>query len=171
LRCSITLYETTNQKKYLDNAENFSKKIIKNYKDKKDGGFFTTSDKTKDIIVKLKSTYDTAVPSGIGLISQSLAKLYYLTGKNNYFKEASASLKSVSCNIKKNFFSTVSLIKANQLLQDEIQIIFIKGKKDQKYLLDQIKKKYPNIKVKKFNISLSISDEKKYSIASVIISK
>ena len=145
LRCSITLYETTNQKKYLDNAENFSKKIIKNYKDKKDGGFFTTSDKTKDIIVKLKSTYDTAVPSGIGLISQSFAKLYYLTGKNNYFKEASASLKSVSGNIKKNFFSTVSLIKANQLLQDGVQIIFIKGKKNQKYLLDQIKKIYiPN---------------------------
>ena len=145
LRCSITLYETTNQKKYLDNAENFSKKIIKNYKDKKDGGFFTTSDKTKDIIVKLKSTYDTAVPSGIGLISQSFAKLYYLTGKNNYFKEASASLKSVSGNIKKNFFSTVSLIKANQLLQDGVQIIFIKGKKNQKYLLDQIKKMYiPN---------------------------
>ena len=87
MRCSITLYETTNQKKYLDNAENFSKKIIKNYKDKNDGGFFTTSDKTKDIIVKLKSTYDTAVPSGIGLISQSFAKLYYLTGKNNYFKD------------------------------------------------------------------------------------
>ena len=35
LRCSITLYETTNQKKYLDNAENFSKKIIKNYKTNK----------------------------------------------------------------------------------------------------------------------------------------
>ena len=145
LRCSITLYETTNQKKYLDNATNFSEKIIKNYKDKKNGGFFTTSDKTKDVIVKLKSTYDTAIPSGIGLISQSFAKLYYLTGKNDYFNEANTLLKSVSGNIKKNFFSTVTLIKGNQLLQDGIQIIFIKGKTNQNSLLNQIKKMYiPN---------------------------
>ena len=145
MRCSITLFEKTNEKKYFNNAIDFSKKIIKEFKDKESGGFYINSNKTKDIFTKLKSIYDSAIPSGISVTIASLAKLYYLTGDTTYYDEANFSLKSVSGNIEKNFFSTASLINSNNILQNGTHIIFIKINNDDS-ILNKIKQLYlPNI--------------------------
>ena len=130
MRCSITLFERTNKKKYLDNAITFSNKILNEFKDKKNGGFFLNSKKTKDIFTKIKSIYDTSVPSGIGLVIESFAKLFYLTGKTIYYDEANIALKSVSGNINKNFFSSVSIINSYNILQNSIHVILLKVNKD-----------------------------------------
>ena len=130
MRCSITLFERTNKKKYLDNAITFSNKILSEFKDKKNGGFFLNSKKTKDIFTKIKSIYDTSVPSGIGLVIESFAKLFYLTGKTIYYDEAKIALKSVSGNINKNFFSSVSIINSYNILQNSIHVVLLKVNKD-----------------------------------------
>jgi len=147
LRCSVTLFITTNKKEYLDNAKDLLKKILEKFKDKVGGGFYTTSEKTKDVITRLKSIYDTAVPSGISQIIESSAKLFYLTGENYYFNEANLAVKSISGNMQKNFFSSASLINANELLQNGIQIILFKTRKKSDFLmLEKIKQLYlPNI--------------------------
>ena len=147
MRCSITLFTTTSKKNYLDNAENFAETIIKKFKDKNNGGFYTTSNKTIDVLTKLKSTYDSAIPSGIGLTIQSFAKLFYLTGKNYYSDEANIAIKSIVGNVQKNFFSSASLIDANDLLNNGIQIILVEeGEKRDTLLLNKIKQFYlPNI--------------------------
>ena len=145
VRCSITLFETTNKKKYLLNAVNFSKVILKEFKDKKNGGFFINSKKTKDIFIKLKSIYDSSVPSGISFIVSSFAKLFYLTSNINYYDEARNALKSVSGNINKNFFSSASLVNSNEILTNGVHIIFIKTNENRD-LEKKIKQKYiPNM--------------------------
>ena len=138
MRCSITLYERTNKKKYLENALKFSEKILKEFKDIKNSGFFINSNKTKDIFTNLKSIYDSAVPSGISLVVESFAKLFYLTGDKIYFNEAELALKSVSGNVHKNFFSSASLINSNDILKNGVHIILLKVNKNLE-ILDKIK--------------------------------
>ena len=138
MRCSITLYERTNKKKYLENALKFSEKILKEFKDIKNSGFFINSSKTKDIFTNLKSIYDSAVPSGISLVVESFAKLFYLTGDKIYFNEAELALKSVSGNVHKNFFSSASLINSNDILKNGVHIILLKVNKNLE-ILDKIK--------------------------------
>tara|TARA_Y100000590_G_scaffold380888_2_gene449564 strand:- start:1172 stop:3199 length:2028 start_codon:yes stop_codon:yes gene_type:complete len=140
IRCSITLFEKTNKEKYLINAINLSKKVIKNFKDEKKEGFYITSNKTTDVFTKLKSIYDNATPSGVSLIIQSFAKIYFLTGDVFYYNEAKNTLKSISGNILKNFFSSASLINANDLLEDGTHLIFLKSSKDSdKSFINKIK--------------------------------
>ena len=138
MRCSITLFEKTNKKEYLNNAIKFSNIILKEFKDTKNGGFYINSKKTKDVFTKIKSIYDSAVPSGISLVVESFAKLFYLTGNINFYDEAELALKSVSGNINKNFFSSASLINSNDILKNGIHIVLLKVNKNMS-ILDKIK--------------------------------
>ena len=157
-RCSITLYERTNKKVYLSNAINFSKIILNKFKDKKNGGFYINSEKTSDIFTKIKSIYDSAVPSGISIVVESFARLFYLTGNPSFYDEAIIALSSVAGNINKNFFSSSSLLNANEMLNNATHIILIKAKKEESKILDKIKRIYlPNI------IFQTISDTKELS--------
>ena len=139
LRSSITLFEKTGKKKYLNNSINFSKKILNDFKDKKNGSFYINSNKTTDIFTKLKSIYDNATPSGISILIQSLSKLFYLTGNENFYNEAESALESVHGNIEKNFFSSASLLNSYDILNNGILIIFIRSEKND-FLLNKIKK-------------------------------
>ncbi len=164
MRCSITLYETTSEKKYLDNAINFSKEILNNFKDKKNGGYFINSKKTNDIFIKLKSIYNTSTPSGISVIIESFAKLFFLTGENIYFEEAEQALKSVTGNIIKNFFNSASLINSYDLLKNGIYIVLIK--KNETSILNNIKKKFlPNM------VYQEIKDSKKLPKKNIVANK
>ena len=144
MRCSITLYETTGAEKYLNNATEFSNKILNNFKDKIKGGYYINSKKTDDVFIKLKSIYSTSTPSGISIIIESFAKLFFLTGKDIYFNEAELALKSVSGNLIKNFFNSASLINSYDLLKNGVHVVVIKKK--EKKILNNIKKKFlPNM--------------------------
>ena len=164
LRCSITLYETTSEKKYLNNAIKFSDKILNDFKDKKNGGYFINSKKTNDVFIKLKSIYSTSTPSGISIIIESFAKLFFLTNKEIYFNEADQALKSVSGNISKNFFNSASLINSYDLLKNGAHVIVIK--KNETEILNSIKKKFlPNL------IYQEIKDIKNLPQKSLILKK
>ncbi len=129
MHCSITLYEKTNKEKYLKNATKFSEDILKKFKDE-NGGFYINSKDTTDVFTKIKSIYDSAVPSGISQVIKSFAKLFYITGKMHFYDEAQLAIKSISGNIEKNFFSCSSLINSNELLQNGIHIIYVKANND-----------------------------------------
>ena len=152
------------KKKYLDNAINFSKEILNNFKDKKNGGYFINSKKTNDIFIKLKSIYNTSTPSGISVIIESFAKLFFLTGENIYFEEAEQALKSVTGNIIKNFFNSASLINSYDLLKNGIYIVLIK--KNETSILNNIKKKFlPNM------VYQEIKDSKKLPKKNIVANK
>ncbi len=74
----IQLYEATNDTKYLDKAIQYCNKVIYDFYDEKDGGFFLYGKENESLIIKRKETYDGAIPSGNSVMTYNLVKLSYV---------------------------------------------------------------------------------------------
>jgi uncharacterized protein len=60
------------------------------------GGYFDTLENQSDLFVRVRSTYDGAVPSGNSVMLNNLIDLHELTGEASYLDDAAATLRSVS---------------------------------------------------------------------------
>ena len=88
----LILYETTLTQTYLERAEILCKKILADFKDKKQGGFFLSNSENESLILRPKESYDGAVPSGNSFMAWNLVRLSHLTNKAVYEKEAKCLL-------------------------------------------------------------------------------
>ena len=88
----LILYETTLTQTYLERAEILCKKILAEFKDKKQGGFFLSNSENESLILRPKESYDGAVPSGNSLMAWNLVRLSHLTDEAIYEKEARCQL-------------------------------------------------------------------------------
>lgn len=88
----ICLYQTTFEKLYLEKAEKFGQKVIKDFYDTNDGGFFLSGKQNENLIFQPKETYDGAVPSGNSMMAYNLVYLYHFTGKSHYEEMAKKQL-------------------------------------------------------------------------------
>ncbi|MBF0224099.1 MAG: thioredoxin domain-containing protein [Desulfobacterales bacterium] len=80
----IELYASTFEIEYLQQAINFQKIMIDEHWDKKDGGFFITSENNDDLPVRPKELYDGAIPSANSISFLNLLKLSKLTGNKDF---------------------------------------------------------------------------------------
>jgi len=83
------LYQVTHDKEYLTLTLELFEKLLKDFWDKEEGGFFFTSEKNQDVIVRPKESIDGAYPSGNSLAYLLLVKLY----KNLSMEEFKAYLE------------------------------------------------------------------------------
>ncbi len=86
----LELYEANFDNKYLHEAAKFTKTMIVEFWDEKNGGFFFTAKNEDDSVPRLKQTYDGAVPSGNAVAYLNLLRLARLTG-NQALKHMQAS--------------------------------------------------------------------------------
>jgi uncharacterized protein len=75
----LELYRTTFEREHLNFADALTKTILERFKDPS-GGFFDTPDDGETLIVRPKSYFDSAIPSGNGATAQLLIQLARLTG-------------------------------------------------------------------------------------------
>lgn len=68
--------------------------LIAHFEDKDIGGFFFTSHDHEQLIQRLKTYNDEAIPSGNGVAVIALNRLGYLSGRNNYIDTAERNLKA-----------------------------------------------------------------------------
>jgi len=97
----LELYETAFESKYLAQAIELNKILMKHYWDKLYGGFFFTPDFGESLIVRTKEIYDSAIPSGNSAMMNNLIRLGRLTSNQEYDKAADTLSKSCSDNIQK----------------------------------------------------------------------
>ncbi len=74
----VDLYEATFDVRWLEAADDFARRMVTDFADEADGGFYYTSADHKNLIVRTKPYYDGAVPSGnatAALVLLRLAKL------------------------------------------------------------------------------------------------
>lgn len=75
----LELYEASFQVSYLETAIELTKTLIKHFWDKKDGGFFFSSDDSEKILVPWKDFSDGALPSGNSVSMLNLLRLGRIT--------------------------------------------------------------------------------------------
>ncbi|TWT93736.1 thioredoxin domain-containing protein [Stieleria varia] len=75
----LALYQATENPKWLAAAEQWNDKLLELFWDEADHGFFFTTHDHPTLIVRVKDSVDSAVPSGVGVTLQNLADLVRLT--------------------------------------------------------------------------------------------
>ncbi|MBC7932059.1 MAG: thioredoxin domain-containing protein, partial [Rubrivivax sp.] len=84
----ITLFETTGTLHWLEEAVRMTDKMIEEFWDEDEGGFFYTGKSGEQLIVRQKDYFDNATPSGNSVAAESLMRLSELTGNEDYKRKA-----------------------------------------------------------------------------------
>lgn len=92
----LELYEAAFDIKYLEMALQLTEELIRDFYDEVSGGFYFTSTKAEELIMRNKEIYDGAVPSGNSVTLLNLIRLSRITGNNRYEELANEIIKAFS---------------------------------------------------------------------------
>ena len=90
------LYETTFETRFLAAALELLEHVLTHFKDDTDGGFYSTADYAESLILRTRDVFDGALPSGNSAMLMNLTFLGHLTGRQEYFYEASRLGRALS---------------------------------------------------------------------------
>ncbi|MCW5771403.1 MAG: thioredoxin domain-containing protein [Rhodospirillaceae bacterium] len=122
-RAAITLFETTGEGAYLAQAESWVGEIELRYRDPARGGYFLSADDVTDVIVRPKTAHDHATPSGNGILLHVFARLFHLTGKDEYRRRADALIAAFSGELERNALAMPVLMTGQMLLENAVQLV------------------------------------------------
>ncbi len=80
----LELYETTFDFKTLEKAVSLNEVVLEHFTDPGHGGFYLTADDAEKLLIRPKSMYDGAIPSGNSVQMMNLLRLARLTGRTEY---------------------------------------------------------------------------------------
>ncbi len=124
-RAALALYEATGDEPYVKQAEAWLAIVEAHYADAPGLGYFFTADDTPTLITRMKNAHDNATPAGNGVLVEVFARLFYVTGKDDYRARADRLIGAFSGEIQHNFFPLSSLLNGAELLQSALQIVLV----------------------------------------------
>lgn len=92
----LALYGATLDRNYLEKSRHFYSKVISDFYDENQGGFFLYGKENEQLILRPKETYDGAIFSGNSAMAYNLVQLYYLTDEKQYGDLAKRQLSFMS---------------------------------------------------------------------------
>jgi uncharacterized protein YyaL (SSP411 family) len=95
IQALIDLYETDFDPRWLEEALALAAIVTDRFEDAANGGFFTTGRDHEQLIARLKSPHDGALPSGNGVHALNLLRLSELTGRGALAQEAQRTILSI----------------------------------------------------------------------------
>lgn len=84
----LTLYQATGKLRWLEEAMSLADRLIEEFWDEADGGFFYTGKSHEALIVRSKDYFDNATPSGNSIATEVLLQLAALTANEDYSRLA-----------------------------------------------------------------------------------
>jgi len=124
-RAALALHEATFDPAYLEQARSWVAVLDRHHRDAAGGGYFFAADDTQDLIARVKTAADAAVPSGNGTMVGVLTRLALLTGENEYRRCAEAVIEAFSGELGRNFFPLATLINNAELAAKPVQIVLV----------------------------------------------
>jgi hypothetical protein len=123
-RAALALYEATGDIRYLEAARHWVGVCDRHYRDPR-GGYFFTADDAEALLVRTKQAYDQPNPSGNGTLVEVLARLYHLTGEDDFRARADEVIAAFAGELQKNIFGLATLLNGAELLQRALQIVVV----------------------------------------------
>jgi uncharacterized protein YyaL (SSP411 family) len=124
-RAALALYEATLDPTYLARARQWVAVLDRHHWDGAEGGYFFASDDTEDLIARVKTANDAAVPSGNGTMVGVLTRLALLTGEDAYRRRADEIIAVFAGEVARNFFPLATLINNAELAMKPLQIVLV----------------------------------------------
>jgi hypothetical protein len=84
----VTLYQASGDLRWLEESVALTERMIEEFWDAEDGGFFYTGASHEELIVRTKDYFDNATPSGNSVAAEVLLHLGVLTGNESYQRKA-----------------------------------------------------------------------------------
>ncbi len=92
----LTLYEVSGELEWLEETLAIVNKMIEEFWDEEEGGFFYTGKSHEALIVRSKDYFDNATPSGNSVAAEVLLRLATLTDNEDYRRRAVSILRQVA---------------------------------------------------------------------------
>jgi uncharacterized protein YyaL (SSP411 family) len=144
----LDLYEATFEIKWLAAAKQLSEQMIELFADDKYGGFFLTGKDAERLIVRTKSAYDGAIPSGNSIAARALLRLGRLTMNQRYTEQATAAMEAFSRQLEQSPAASTAMLMALDFWlgpSQEIVIAGSSGAANVKQMLNLVRRKFlPN---------------------------
>ena len=93
IQALIDLYEATFELGWLKEAVELNERMIHQFSDEKNGGFFFTGKENEFLIARSKNPYDNVIPSANSIAVFNLIRLGYLTGEESLKQRAEQILQ------------------------------------------------------------------------------
>jgi uncharacterized protein YyaL (SSP411 family) len=97
----IALYETTGELSWFKEACILTDKMIEEFWDEEEGGFFFTGKSHEALIVRAKDFFDNATPSGNSVAAEVLLRLGLLTSNRDYERRAVTLLRLTASAVRR----------------------------------------------------------------------
>ncbi len=144
----IDLYETIFDPSCLEWALELTDRLLLKFWDKKEGGFFLSSEEAQDLPFRRKEIYDSAVPSGNSVMTANLLRLGRITGRTELETKAHELAKAFSLRIVQAPIAHTQLMCALDFARGpsyEIVIVGQASAEDTETILRSLRRNYiPN---------------------------
>ena len=97
----VTLYETTGELRWLQEALELTDRMIEEFWDDKGAGFFFTGKSHEDLIVRSKDYFDNAIPAGNSVAANILLRLAVLNDNQRYRDLAQAVFGEIADQVRR----------------------------------------------------------------------
>ncbi len=97
----LTLYEVSGEFEWFEEALAITNKMVEEFWDDQEGGFFYTGKSHETLIVRAKDYFDNATPSGNSVAAEVLLRLATLTDNEDYRRRAVSILRLVAETVRR----------------------------------------------------------------------
>ncbi|HEX5636096.1 MAG TPA: thioredoxin domain-containing protein [Gammaproteobacteria bacterium] len=112
----------------LDWANAIAESLLNNFEDKVNGGFYFTSHDHEQLIQRIKTFSDDAMPAGNAIAALGLQRLGFLTGNTHFLTAAEKTLQAASADMNQHAVLHCSMLNALEEYLNPPVIIILRGK-------------------------------------------
>jgi len=136
----LEIYQATFESKYLSSCLDLMNIMIDDFWDDKNGGFFLGSDQSEKLLVRTKTAYDGAIPSGNSVAVMNMVKLSRITGDIKWADLAEKTIRAFSEDIYRAPTGYTLMLSAYLFDTNKSKEIVIVGKGKENRTIDFIDK-------------------------------
>ncbi len=126
----LDLYEADFDPRWIEEALALERVVHAHFADAENGGWFTTSDDHEQLIARLKSPQDGALPAGQSVHVLNLLRLAELTGKGELARRAESAIRSIGLVLNRYPQAFSQMLAAVDFLAAGPREIVIAGERD-----------------------------------------
>ena len=134
----LELYQATFELKHLKDALKLNEQMLLHFWDEPNGGLFMTADDGEKLLVRSKTIYDGAIPSGNSVAVFNLLRLGHMIGKTGYLTKAERIIKSFAAEIGQHPAGYSQLLVALEFALNPNYEVVIVGKPQEKDTLSML---------------------------------
>ena len=141
----LELYETTFDSQWLEKAAELNQVVLEQFDDDQRGGFYLTADDAEKLLVRPKSMYDGAIPSGNSVQMINLLRLARMTGRTEFEAVAEKTADAFAESINRSPSGFAQALQALQFAQGpsvEIVIAGERGAADTEAMIEAVRSIY-----------------------------